>query len=119
MSYYLMQIAYTPMAWAAMVQQPQDRMAAIQQLVERLGGTLVDSWLSFGEYDVVTVLQVPDNVSAAAVSMASSAGGALRNVLVTPLMTHQEGLEAMRKAGDAGYVPPTAFASEAPEEGDG
>lgn len=113
MGYYLMQIAYTPMAWAAMVQQPQDRMAAIRQLVEQVGGTLVDSWLSFGEYDAVTLLQAPDNVSAAAVSMASAAGGALKDVKMTPLITHQEGLEAMQKAGDAGYRPPTAVASDA------
>jgi uncharacterized protein with GYD domain len=110
MGYYLMQIAYTPMAWAAMVQQPQDRMAAIRHLVEQVGGTLVDSWLSFGEYDAVTVLQAPDHVSAAAVSMASAAGGALKDVKLTPLITHQEGLEAMRKAGNAGYLPPTAAA---------
>ena len=62
--------------------------------------------LAFGEYDFVLVCQMPNNVSAAAFSMAASAGGAVKAVKTTPLMTIDEAMEAMRKASGAGYRPP-------------
>jgi uncharacterized protein with GYD domain len=62
--------------------------------------------LSFGEDDVVAICELPDNVSAAAFSLAVSAGGALKTSKTTPLMTFEEGIEAMKKAPKAGYRPP-------------
>jgi len=46
-------------------------------------------------------------VSAAAFSMAAAAGGAVKAVKTTPLMSMEEAIEAMRKAGGAGYRPPS------------
>ena len=106
MAYYLVQVAYTPEAWASMVKNPQDRTEAVRPVVERLGGSWESSFLTFGEYDILAIIQMPDNVSAAAFSMAASAGGAVKAFKTTPLMTAQEGLEAMRKGGQAGYQPP-------------
>ena len=42
MALYAQQIAYTPLAWAALLKAPQNRLQAVQQVVERLGGL---SWL--------------------------------------------------------------------------
>lgn len=106
MASYMIQVAYTPKAWETLVKNPQNRMEAVRPAVERLGGRVEGSWLSFGEYDAVVIAQMPDNVSAAALSIAFSAGGALRASKTTPLMTAEEGLEAMRKASGAGYRPP-------------
>jgi hypothetical protein len=49
---------------------------------------------------------MPDNVSAAALSLAQAAGGALRSLETTPLLELAEGLEAMKRASKAGYRPP-------------
>jgi uncharacterized protein with GYD domain len=106
MAQYLVQVAYTPQAWAALVKNPQDRMQSVGPVVERLGGKVQGAWLTFGEYDTVVIAQLPDNVSAAAFSMAISAGGACKSCTTTPLMTAEEGVEAMRKAAGAGYRPP-------------
>jgi uncharacterized protein with GYD domain len=106
MPYCLVQAGYTPQACAAMVKSPQDRLEPVRQVVERLGGKLPSMYFAFGEYDVVGVAEMPDNVSAAAFSLALSAGGAVRTVKTTPLITMQEGVEAFRKAGQAGYRPP-------------
>jgi len=108
MAIYLLQVAYTPQAWASLTKNPQNREDAVRPVVERLGGKIERSWLAFGEYDVVAIIQFPDNVSAAALSMAISAGGSAKAVKTTPLMTWQEGIESMRKAAAAGYRPPTA-----------
>ncbi len=106
MPHYLLQAAYSPEAWAAQIKNPKDRHEAVRPVAERLGGTLQDTWLSFGEYDVVAIVEMPDNVSAAAFAMAAAAGGALRNVKTTPLMSVTEGIAAMKRAAKAGYKAP-------------
>jgi hypothetical protein len=70
------------------------------------GVTIRDSWLAFGDYDVILIVEAPDNVHAAAIAMAVTAGGAVRNYKTTPLMTWGEGIEAMRVAGGSEYRPP-------------
>jgi uncharacterized protein with GYD domain len=106
MAQYLVQVAYTPEAWASLLQNPQNRIQAIAPVVERLGGKVQGLWLTFGEYDSILITQMPDRVSAAAFSMAISAGGAVKACTTTPLVTAEEGMEAMRKAAGAGYSPP-------------
>jgi uncharacterized protein with GYD domain len=106
MARYLFQGAYTSEAWAAQVSHPQNRIEVIRPVIERLGGRLECAYLAFGEYDVIGILEMPDNVSAAAFSLAASAGGALKAIKTTPLLTVEEGIEALKKAAGAGYRPP-------------
>jgi len=106
MAHYLVQAAYTAEEWAGMVKSPQNRIEAIKPAVEGLGGKVVGGWYAFGEYDVVAVLEMPDNVSAAAFSLAAAAGGAVKALKTTPLMTGEEAMAAMQKASGAGYRPP-------------
>jgi uncharacterized protein with GYD domain len=101
---YMIQLSYGPEAVAAFVKHPQDRREVIQKLVGQVGGTLAGTWASFGEYDAVIVVDGAENVGAAAVSMAVTASGAFKT---TPLLTMEETLEAMKKAGKLGYKPPS------------
>ena len=103
MSYYLMQVAYTSEGWQTLVKNPQNRVEAVRPAIEKLSGKIENAWYSFGDYDVTLILQMPDNVSAAALSIGFAAGGALRAVKTTPLLTATEALEAMKKAGTSGY----------------
>jgi uncharacterized protein with GYD domain len=102
---YLVQVAYTPETVAALVANPQDRTEAIGKVVKKLGGKPGKLYLSFGDYDVVGIYEMPDNVSAAAFAMAISSGGACKSVKTTPLMTGEEAVAAMKKAGGSGYKP--------------
>jgi len=106
MSHYLLQVAYSPEGWAAQVKNPQNRIEAVRPAVEKLGGKLREAWYAFGEYDLVALLEMPDNASAAAFAVAAAAGGAVKAIKTTPLMSVEEGMEAVRKAGGAGYAPP-------------
>jgi uncharacterized protein with GYD domain len=103
---YLIQLAYTPDAWAAMVKQPQNRLEAVRPVVEKLGGKFEHAWLAFGEYDIVGVVEMPENTDAAAFAMAVAAGGAAKTFKTTPLLSVEEGVEAMRKAQEAAYRRP-------------
>ena len=106
MPYYLFQASYTSAALAALCKKPRNREGVIRSLVQNLGGKLEGAWLAFGDYDVVAVLNMPNNVGAAAVSLAAAAGGALKSAKTTPLLKFSEGVSALKKASRAGYRPP-------------
>ena len=103
MPFFLLQVNYTPEALSRLIAKPQDRSEAVRRPVEKLGGKVKDLYFAFGAFDAVLIAEMPDNVSAAAIAMAFTAGGALRNCQTTVLMTSTEALEAMRKAGTSGY----------------
>jgi uncharacterized protein with GYD domain len=102
---YLHQVAYSREGWQALLAQPQNRIEAVRPAIEKLGGKIKSAWFAFGEYDVVLITEMPDNVSAAAISIAFSGGGACKSVQTTPLLTPEEAVQAMQKAGEAGYRP--------------
>jgi uncharacterized protein with GYD domain len=105
---YLIQASYTVEALQALLKKPQDRTAAVAKTVENLGGSLTGLWLSFGDQDIVALVELPNNISAAALALAIAAGGALKSVKTTPLLTVANGLSALKKAASSGYTPVTA-----------
>ncbi len=107
MAHYLLQVAYTSEAWVNMLKNPQDRIEIVAKAIQNLGGSVVGGWLSFGEYDVVAILRMPDDATAAAFSMLVAAEGACKSVKTTPLLSSEEAIEAAKKAAKAGYTPPT------------
>jgi len=102
---YLLQVSYSPEAIAAMIKRPQNRGEAVRKPIEKLGGKISAFWLAFGDYDVVAIIDMPNNVNAAAFALAVAAGGACKNVKTTPLLSAEEGIAAMKKAADSGYKP--------------
>jgi uncharacterized protein with GYD domain len=106
MPHYLIQAAYSPEALAALSKNPQDRAQAIAPAIEAAGGRIVDAYYSFGEYDIVCIVEMPDNVSAAAFAIAGGSSGSAKAMKTTPLLTIEEGLAAMQKSGSLGYQPP-------------
>lgn len=104
---YLVQVSYSSSGIAALLSHPQNRIEAVRKPIEKLGGTAGPFYLSFGDYDVVGFIEMPDNVSAAAIALAFAAGGTCKSVKTTPLLTAEEGLEAMKKAATCGYKPAT------------
>lgn len=108
MPHYLIQVAYNPEAWQALIKNPQDRIEAVRPAVENLGGKMNEGWFAFGEYDAVLIAELPDNVAASAIAIAFAAGGACKSVKTTPLMSSAEAIEALKKASRAGYRAATA-----------
>ena len=106
MPHYLLQVGYTPEAWTAMSKHPQSRAEQVRAPIEAMGGKLESCYLCFGEYDLIAVVEFPNNQTAAAFSIAASAGGAVLAYNTTPLLTMEEGIEAMHKAACSTYHPP-------------
>jgi uncharacterized protein with GYD domain len=105
MSSYLIQVAYSVEALARLIKNPQNRAEVVRKSVEKLGGKLSGLWLSFGDYDVAVIVEMPDNVKAAALAMAVAASGTAKSVKTTPLLSIQEGVSALKKAANSGYKP--------------
>ena len=104
---YLLQASYTSETWQAQIHHPQNRAEQIRAVIEASGGKLLCFYYAFGENDVVAIAELPDNVSAATLSMVAAAGGA-KSHQTTVLMTPEEGLEALRRASGTDYRPPGA-----------
>ena len=104
---YLVQVEYQTKAWTVLVRDPQDRLEIAGPVVKNLGGIIECAYLSFGEYDSIAVIQMPDNVSAASLSMALLASGVFKTIKTTPLLTWEDGVEAMKKAKKVAYNPPS------------
>ena len=105
---YLIQAAYSTEGWAALLKNPQDRTKAVQEPIKKLGGKVEKFWFSFGDYDVIGVLEFPNNVSAAAIAMAFAAGGTIKSVRTTPLLSAEDAIDAIKKAASCGYKSATA-----------
>ena len=106
MPLYMSQFAYTAEAWAALTQNPEDRSEVIGGLAETMGGRLVSFYYSFGEYDGLIIFEAPDEGTAAATLMAAITPGHLKSLKTTALLSAEQGVEAMRRAGEVTYRRP-------------
>jgi uncharacterized protein with GYD domain len=106
MPLYLTKFSYTPETWARLIRNPEDRRKAAETYIKSVDGKLHGFWYAFGSHDGYTLWEAPDNVSMAAVALAIGSGGALSSLETTVLMSVDETMEAMRKAGAVRYRAP-------------
>ncbi len=71
--------------------------ANVAKLIESAGGKIEAYYFSFGQYDVIGIADLPDNVSAVALSVAASGAG-LVHLTMTPLLTPEEMDRAVEKS---------------------
>jgi uncharacterized protein with GYD domain len=106
MASYMIQAAYTAEAMAAFASNPQDRVAGIKALLERLGAKLEGIDFCLGDYDVVLTCTAPDATTAAAISLAAQAPGHLKAFKTTTLLSPDEFMAAQRMASGVSYRGP-------------
>ncbi len=73
------------------------RRAAVSNAVEGLGGKLDALYYAFGDHDAIAIVDLPNNVSASALSLAVSATG-LARTKTTVLLTVEEADQALQKS---------------------
>jgi uncharacterized protein with GYD domain len=108
MPFYLYQLSYTPEAVRGMLASPSDRKAAATKLIEGLGGKLHHLFFAFGKYDVVCLIEGPDDKMMAAGSLIVASSGTVATSHTTKLLTSEEAMEVMTMAGKTtgSYKPP-------------
>jgi len=82
-----------------MIDNPQDRAEAFRKLIEGLGGKSECFYFTFGESDVVAICELPDNETAVACALVVGGSGAAASYKTTALVTPNQAIEAMKKAG--------------------
>ncbi len=101
---YLWQASYAAEGAKGLLREGgSKRRAEVQQAVERAGGHLEAFYYAFGDADAYVIADLPDAATAAAVSLAVNAAGAV-NLRTTVLLSPEEMDEAARK--QVGYRPP-------------
>ena len=65
------------------------------------------------------ILDIPDNTSAAALAMAFAGGSTVKSCKTTPLLSIDDGIEALKRGAKAGYKPATASKTGYREQGIG
>jgi len=106
MPHYLIQGAYSAQGISGLISSPDERSEAIRKGIEGVGGKVESVYYCFGDYDIVAIFEIPDNVTMAALSMAVASTGSVTNVKTTVLLPLSEGVEAAHKASSIGYRPP-------------
>jgi uncharacterized protein with GYD domain len=86
MPIYITQGRYTRDAIKGMIIKPEDRADQVSRLLSKVGGRLIGYYLTFGDYDFLSIAEVPNDTQMAAVLLAAasdlapnfkSAGGGL------------------------------------------
>jgi uncharacterized protein with GYD domain len=101
MTFYLLRAKLDHEFMKALVERPEDRMVTTTRLLKGIGGRLHYYFFCFGEYDIVLIYELPDNLSSASLSMVLTSSGSVTEVETTPLLTMEEAINAMGQACDA------------------
>jgi uncharacterized protein with GYD domain len=87
MAKYLFEARYTPEGAKGVAREGgSGRRAAIAKMAEGLGGKLEAFYYAFGDVDAYVIVDLPDNVAAAAAALAVNQGGAasVKTVVLIP-----------------------------------
>ena len=94
---YLFQANYTAQGLQGLLKEGgTSRLRVFEDMAQEQGGTLESFYYAFGGTDLYMTLDLPDTATAAAVSLAIGAGGAL-NISTVQLITPEEIDEACNR----------------------
>lgn len=100
MPIYITQGRYTREAINGMMVMPEDRADAVSRLLAKAGGRLLGYYLTFGEYDFISIAEIPSDLQAASVLLAAASSGGVTDLRTTVAMTAVEAKGVFAAAGD-------------------
>jgi uncharacterized protein with GYD domain len=90
MSKFLIKASYNPDGVRGLIKEGGSRRrAAVQKLIEGMGGKLEAFYYAYGPDDAVIIADLPDAAAGIAISLTVNASGAVR-LATTPLITPEE-----------------------------
>ena len=103
MAQYLWQASITSSAWKSQIMGNADAAFSAEAAnAEQFGGTVLHSWVAFGEYDFIAVVEMPDNESMAAYVLGMTAQGHYSSGKTTILLSNDETRAAIHRAASFG-----------------
>jgi uncharacterized protein with GYD domain len=94
---YLVEASYTAEGLKGLLKDGgTGRKEAVAAAAKSLGGKIEGMYFAFGKHDVVVIMEVPDNVTAAAMALTVNASGGVMT-RTTALLTPEEVDQAVKK----------------------
>jgi uncharacterized protein with GYD domain len=108
MAKFIIFFNYTEETWAKMIANPGDRVAALRASAQSVGGDIEALYYMLGKNDGFVIADVPDSTTAAAISIAVSSSGAVREIETHELLAPTAMADVLGKASTAQstYRPP-------------
>jgi uncharacterized protein with GYD domain len=98
MAKFLVDVTYTKDGVQGLMKDGgSKRRDVVNKLVKGLGGKVEAFYFAFGSADAVLIVDLPDSVTAAALSLTVGASGAVR-LVTTPLLTPEDIDAATKKS---------------------
>jgi len=96
MPVYISLVKFTEHGITTLKQQGIARSEGVQRNIESLGGRLLDAYYCLGEYDVVAVLEFPNNRAAMKAAVLNSSMGHIK-ITTMPAVSRAEWRELLRE----------------------
>lgn len=80
MALFITYASYSKKGVTGLLASPEDRTAAIQSMLDEIGGKIVALYMTTGEHDIVVVHEAPDRADTVAMAMATRASGAVSEI---------------------------------------
>ena len=108
MSKYIIFYSYSSAAVKGMIDHPSDRTAAAREMAASVGGSVEAGYWMQGNHDGFIIVDFPDSVSAAAISAAVAATGAMSSIETHEIFddVQQEAIVKAAKTALQAYTPP-------------
>ena len=100
MPIYITQGRYTRDAVRGMIFKPEDRADAVGRAMAKAGGRLIGYYVTFGDYDFLSIAEAPSELQMAAVLLAAAGSGGVTDLRTTVAMTSVEAKGAFAAASD-------------------
>jgi len=97
MAIYITQGRYTGAAIKGLLAKPEDREKEVRALVERNGGKLLGYYITFGEYDWMTISENADPLSVMGMVATAGATGTVSDMKTTLAFTGADARNALAK----------------------
>jgi uncharacterized protein with GYD domain len=90
MPIYITQGRYTRDAIKGMLARPEDRAEQVSRLLSKVGGRLIGYYVTFGEYDFLTIAEAPGESQMASVLVAAAGSGGVVDMRTTVALSTAE-----------------------------
>jgi uncharacterized protein with GYD domain len=99
MAIYITQGRYTPDAVKGMAAKPENREKAVAEFMEKAGCKLHGLYLTFGEYDFLSICEAPSEKAMAAALIAGAAAGGVTGLKTALAIPAKDAVKAFELAG--------------------
>ena len=94
MSHYILLIKWTEQGISKINESP-DRFSSFKAMLEKVGGKLIGGYYTFGEYDVVIVMEAPNDEAVISLMLKVGSAGNVRTKTLKAF-TAEEGIKIIK-----------------------